>query len=129
MAENLGLTSENYTYDNLFAGDYPKVTESVTIESGQNLKRGALLGKKTGDDKYKLAISTNADGSEVPIAVLAADTDASAADCVAPIYEAGEFNVQEVEDNSTGSDLFPLSEANRQALRSLNIHMKTPVTE
>lgn len=39
------LVSENFAYDNLFAGDYPRVARKITLLSGENRTKGALLGK------------------------------------------------------------------------------------
>ncbi len=36
---------ETLNHDNLLAGDYPAVTDVVTVLTGQNLARGAVLGK------------------------------------------------------------------------------------
>jgi hypothetical protein len=85
--------SEVYTPDNLFAGSImPKVTDSGVIASGQNLTRGALLGRVTADGKLKQVDKNAADGSQTVYAVLAESTDATAADKTAPIFLTGEFN-------------------------------------
>lgn len=44
MPEQL-LTSESYTADNLFAGDFPRIPKKITLLSGENRSKGALLGK------------------------------------------------------------------------------------
>lgn len=81
-----------YSPDNLIAGDYPLKGDEVTLESGQNLTRGALLGKVTASGEYKLSASGAGDGSETPVSVLAVDTDASASAYKAVAYFKGEFN-------------------------------------
>lgn len=58
----------------------------VTILSGQNLKRGAVVGRITASDKYTLCVAGASDGSQVPAAVVAGDVDASSADTTAPAY-------------------------------------------
>ena len=63
-----------------------------TLASGQNLKRGALVGRITGGGKYTLSLSASSDGSEVPVGVLCHDTDASAADAETIVYVRGDFN-------------------------------------
>ena len=68
-------------FDNLLVADYPVQTEIVTIASGENLTRGAVLGKVTANGKYVLSASAAVDGSEDPVAVLAEDTDASGQEC------------------------------------------------
>lgn len=77
----------------LRAGDFPMISRPVTILTGQNLKRGAVLGVVTASGKYVLSASAASDGSQAPIAVLAADVDTTtvAGDQVAPAYFTGEF--------------------------------------
>lgn len=81
-----------YKPDQLHAGDFPIRTKTVTLNSGQNLKRGALLGKITTGGNVTLSLSASSDGSEVPFAILAEDTDASAANAEAIVYLTGDFN-------------------------------------
>jgi len=82
-----------YEPDNLIAGETHLVTDAVTIAAGDDLKRGAVLGKVTADGKYKLSASGATDGSETPTAVLAEDAAAASADVAnAAIYIKGEFN-------------------------------------
>lgn len=71
--------------------------ESVTLISGQNLKRGALLGKITTGGKFTLSLSASGDGSQTPYRVLALDCDASAGDKTALVYKRGDF----IEDGIT----------------------------
>lgn len=85
-------TEGTYSPDNLIAGDAPLRAEDVTIENGQNLTRGAVLGKVTGSGEYKLSATAAGDGSETPVAILAKDTDASGGAVEAPVYIAGDFN-------------------------------------
>lgn len=49
----------------------------VTIESGQTLSAGHVLGKVTSSGEYKEYDPGNADGSETAVALLAHDVDAS----------------------------------------------------
>ena len=62
--------AETFYQDNLIAGDYPVVTDQVTIVSGQDLARGAVIGKITASGKYKLTDYPSTDGSEKPVFVL-----------------------------------------------------------
>lgn len=78
--------------DNLIAGEYPRVGRMVTIASGANLTKGAVLGKITASGKYKLSASAASDGSEVPDAILAETANAASADVQAVVYFSGEFN-------------------------------------
>lgn len=123
MAQSLGLTTETFTYDNLFASDYPKITDGIIVASGQaNLKRGTLLGKITASGKYVKSLSASSDGSEVPTAILATDTDATAADVKSNAYFAGEFNQEAVVFGTAHT-----AASVKAGLRNLNIHLKAPV--
>lgn len=77
----------------------------------------------TGSGKCVVVNSANTDGTEVAFAVLAQDTDASAADKVAPVYLAGDFN----EDQLTfgGSDT---AATHRDAMRDRGMYLKSPVS-
>lgn len=75
----------------LRAGDFPMISRPVIILSGQNLKRGAVLGVVTASGKYTLSASAASDGSQAPKAILAEDVNAAAGDTVGPAYFTGEF--------------------------------------
>lgn len=85
----------------LRAGDCPMLSRPVTLAMGANaapvngiatpLPRGSILGLITSSGKMTLSALAATDGSQVPVAVLAADTDASLADQVCPAYYMGEF--------------------------------------
>lgn len=115
--------TETYSPDNLLAGDYPAVTDIRTIVSGQNLSRGALLGKITASGKYTLCDSTASDGSENPVAILAEDCDASAGDENALVFLSGAFQESGVTFGGTDT-----AADHRDALRDLNIYLKKSVT-
>lgn len=89
-------TLESYTYDGLIAGDFPITTDRETLLSGQDLTRGALLGKITASGasqgKLKQCDSANSDGSETPYAILVEDSDASGGDKVVDVYKTGSFS-------------------------------------
>jgi hypothetical protein len=87
------FSSDAYAPDRLVAGNsHLLVARSITLTSGQNLVRGAVLGKVTADDKYLLSLSAAADGSQTPDLILAEDTDASAGDKTTIAYSRGDFN-------------------------------------
>lgn len=90
------MTTSTYDPTGLIAGDYPVKHASVEMLSGQDVKRGAVLGRVTASGKYKLSLSGASDGSEVPIAIAAADIDASGGDTVGPAYVTGEFNAAQL---------------------------------
>lgn len=114
-------TIGTYTPDKLLAGDYPMVREEVTILSGQNLVRGAVLGKVTASGKYILCDTGASDGSQVPSRILLEDVDASGGDLVGIAAQTGEFN----EDALTygGTDT---ADDVRAALADAGIFLKAP---
>lgn len=59
--------------------------ESVTIESGQTLKPGHVLGQVSSSGEYKEYNPGNADGSETAVAVCYDHVDASGGTVEAPI--------------------------------------------
>lgn len=75
--------------DGLLAADFPVVTRKVTILTGQNLTRGAVLGRVTASGKYILSLSDAIDGSQTPAAVLLQPADATAEDVEAIALFAG----------------------------------------
>lgn len=87
------FTSTAYAQDKLIAGNaHLLVSRSITVISGQNLVRGAVLGKITASSKYNLSLSAAADGSQTPDLILAEDCDASGGDKTALAYSRGDFN-------------------------------------
>lgn len=96
-------TSESTGYDELFAGlnrDEIK-TFPVTVASGQNLKRGALVkmvnGKVTAVDSDSVTTGEGDDAvttttySDV-FGIMTDDVDASSADADGVVYVNGDFN-------------------------------------
>lgn len=81
------------THDALIAGNaHLLVGRKVTLAAGQNLVRGAVLGKVTASGKYVLSLSAAADGSQTPDLILAEDCNAAAADKSVLAYARGDFN-------------------------------------
>ena len=83
---------ETINRDGLFAGDYDIASVTVTVASGQNLARGAVVGIITTGGKATLSLSASSDGSQTPYGILAYAVDASAADQTAQVYVSGEFD-------------------------------------
>jgi len=110
--------SETFTPDKLLAGDYPVVTDIVTIDTGV-LTRGTCLGKITTGGKHVIVNSASSDGSQNPVAILAEDADASAGDVQAVVYLSGAFNQAAVTFGGTDT-----ADTHRAALRNLNIYLK-----
>ncbi len=117
-------TSENRYYDTLVAGDKHIVTDRATLISGQNLTRGAALGKITASGKLTQLDSGASDGSENPYALLTEDCDASKTDTTCTIYLEGEFNENEVGfvTGDTAATFF-------DAFRDLGIILKNSLAE
>lgn len=65
--------------------------EPLTLAMGQNLVRGAVLGKVTATGKYVLSASAASDGSQAPAAILVDDTNATAGDAAVLGYTRGDF--------------------------------------
>jgi len=85
-------TSDTYAPDRLIAGNHHLlVGRAVTVKSGQNVARGAVVGKD-GDGKYLLSLSAAVDGSQTPDLVMAEACDATAGDKTALAYARGDFN-------------------------------------
>lgn len=80
MSQLPRVFEESFTPDKLIAGNTQIVTRNETLLSGQNLKRGAVVGKITASDKVTLSASAASDGSQNPYGVLLDDYDATAGD-------------------------------------------------
>jgi hypothetical protein len=89
---------DSYTPRLIHRGNFPTYRGSVTIERGQVLKLGSVLGRKTESGKYVLCSKTAddgttaiTDGSEKPVCILQVDIDATDADKFAPVFRTGSF--------------------------------------
>jgi hypothetical protein len=82
----------SFTPDGILAGEDDPQTRQITLITGQNLRRGAVLGKITASGKHTLSLSASADGSQVPVCILAEDTDATSADKVTVAYHGGVYD-------------------------------------
>lgn len=96
---SFNASAGTHTPDHLHAGDFPIRTLGVTLVSGQNLTRGALVGIITSSGKYKLSALTDddgsvTDGSATPVGILAEDCNASGGDKATLIYISGDFNTR-----------------------------------
>jgi hypothetical protein len=89
-------TSYTFQPDSLVAGLTQLVSWDFTLIQGQNLKRGALLGKITASGKLTLSLAAAGDGSQVPYAILLDDTDATAGDVNCGVYIKGEFDQNKI---------------------------------
>lgn len=59
---------QTYTPEQLSAGDFPVVTDAVTIGLNQDLKAGSVLGIDAAGD-YVLSLSAAEDTSKTPAAI------------------------------------------------------------
>ncbi len=117
------FTSDTYNPDRLLAGTTQGlVARQITLITGQNLVRGAVLGKITASGKYNLSLSAAVDGSQTPDAILAEDCDATAADKVTVAYFTGHFN-----DSRITLGAAHTAASIREGLRAKGIHL-IPVT-
>jgi len=86
------MADATFAPNDLLVSDVPVITRNITLISGQNLKRGAVIGNITASDKYTLSLSASNDGSQAPGLVLAIDADASGGDLVTAAYASGAFD-------------------------------------
>jgi len=104
------------------------ITDSVILEKGQNLKRGAVLGRIKDTGKYKLSALKDGDGndvtdgSEVPCAVLLENVDATVADKNAPVLVLGEVDANELVIDASWS-----IETIKPELRKMSIFVKQSI--
>jgi hypothetical protein len=120
--ENFSPTYDSFTRDNLFASGsgFPIAVDYLTIASGASLTRGTVLGIITASGKAAKVNSANTDGSQTAYAILCQDTDASAADVVAPVYLTGEFNGNSLVFGGTDT-----TATHKAALRKIGIFIKS----
>jgi len=113
------FSKQSYTPKEIIAGDFPLVTRSGILAAGQNLKRGAVLGRITASGKLVLSASASSDGSQGVFAILADDeADATAEDVGVTVYITGQFNSPNL-TFGTGHT----AASTRDTLRTLSIHI------
>ena len=121
MTHASGFTDQGeYKPCNLLAGEYPRIERIITIASGSNLTKGAVLGRITASSKFVLSTAGASDGSETPDAILAETVDASAEDKQAVVYFSGEFN-----ENALTLGPGHTVESIRAGLRSKSIFLRS----
>jgi hypothetical protein len=84
--------STGYTPDRLLIGRTGITSKKLTLISGQNLTRGALLGIITASGKATLSLAASSDGSQTPDCILAEDANATSGDVDALVYIRGQFD-------------------------------------
>ena len=116
---------ETLTYSNLFAGDYPVVTDIVTIGNAADLAVGTLLGKITATGKYVLCDTDGTDdGRRTGAAILGEAAAAATAEVQALVYLSGVFDENQI-IFATGET----ANTHRDALRDKNIYLKKAVAD
>ena len=104
MTQNYGLTAKGeYAPNALIAGAHPVVEIPVTIAqaTSNTLSRGQILSVITASGKYTKLDTAKSDGSQLPKAILGANTDAKTADAKTFAYVHGEFATSEVKGLTT----------------------------
>jgi hypothetical protein len=109
-------------YDDIIASGDDLQTRQITLITGQNLVRGSVLGKITASGKYNLSLSAAADGSQVPAAILAEDTNASGGDKVTVAYFGGSFD-----ENALTFGAVHTPASTREALRDVGIKLHSSI--
>lgn len=84
--------TESYTPEVVLLDD-DAISKPDTIAQAGVIASNTVLGRVTASGKLIKSVSTAADGSESPVAILVNAVDATAADVVAPVWVAGVFNV------------------------------------
>lgn len=89
-----GVTTQGtHVWDNLIHDPGVSIAaDKETIANGQNVIRGALMGRITAGGEWVLSLSGAGDGSEVPRAIMVDDVDASGAAAEGMLYTKGSFN-------------------------------------
>lgn len=91
MTQSFGRTDTEATQDNLIAGQMPRIEYGITLVSGENLSRGAVLGRITTSGKYQEWDPNAGTGIENPRCILAEDCDASSGDEKTVAFFTGQF--------------------------------------
>lgn len=115
-------TAVAYNPDQLIAGNLKLVTDTATIGTGK-LTRGTVLGQITASGNYIVSVRTANDGSQVPLAILADDVDASGGAVQGPIYLQGEFNQTAITFDAS----WTLAQL-KTAMRPYELYLKTVVS-
>jgi hypothetical protein len=117
MVESNGMTESTMTPDNLIAGATQLVSESVTLLSGENRSRGALLGKITLGGVTETHAGNTGTGAmtiDATTPLLAdAQTGVYKAVCIAAASNSGTFRVFDPKGNALGDVVIAATFANQ----------------
>lgn len=119
-------TLDTFRYDNLIAGDYPIATEDVLVESGQNLSRGAVLGRV----KVSVPTTGTADGGNTGNGTCTAVTGGKntkkgtyTVECTRAITNGGEFEITDPSGKFVGSVLITAGAGGTGVFKSDEINL------
>ena len=114
-------TLAGVTFDGLFAGPEKEVfTKNVTVKSGENVKRGALLSLDANGKAIATPAASGDDPAGVAVFVAAEDINAATADKVGTVFTSGYFN-REALIAATGDTVG----AHEEELRSVGIYLSS----
>lgn len=108
---------DNLTYDNLFAGSFPVVTEAITIAASQTVRRGDVL-VKGGTGTYAQAAAVVEAADRIVIASEGVTTGAGET-AESAGYSSGEFN-----ESAIGFGGASTADDNRDILADKSIYLK-----
>ncbi len=115
-----------FNYQQILAGNFPRVTEAVILKAGRKYPMGSAIGIIAAEDKGVLVDSASSDGSQNLYGILIGqndawgDVDATAEDQLATVLLTGEFAQERIAFG--GTDTF---ETHKQAARALGIYLKS----
>lgn len=87
------LNSDAYTPEQVVVGGSDVITKPDTIAMAGVIPALSVMGRVTASGELVVCNSGAVDGSEVPVAILVSEVDTTSAAQTAPVYVAGEFNV------------------------------------
>ena len=113
------MATTTYTPEQEFADSGSVVSDSVTIEIGQVLLRGTVLGVVTASGEYKQSLVASGDGSQNPTAYLLEDVDTTAGSITNVPVRLKSIVLQSFLIIEAGQE-----QAVKEALRPLGIYIK-----
>lgn len=114
-----GMVSETYIPDQLIAGDLKIVTDSVTINATESLRRGQIMAMDTATGEWA---AWDAAGTGEPAGILVDDITDPTGPVTGGIYLTGQFN-----GNCTTPLGTTLTGEQMQTLRNAGIFVKNSV--
>lgn len=87
-----GMRQDTFIPDQLIAGQFQPITDTVQCLAGKVYPRGMVMGQVTASGLYTTCIKTATDGSEKPCAIMVDTVDATDGQKRGGVYLTGEFN-------------------------------------